>query len=174
MKKIARMLLIVVIFLALGFLLVKKFPLEPLNFEDCVQRGFSVMESYPRQCRSKKATFVEDIGNALQKLNLIVLENPKPNSRVGSVITLSGNARGYWFFEATFPIDVLDANGKIVGQGYGEAKGEWMTENFVPFESVITLKENPQTTKGSVVLRKDNPSGDPERDDSLIVPISFE
>ncbi len=173
-KKIILALVVIVSLFLIGTLFVRQPALEPLNFDDCVEKGFPVMESYPRQCASKNKTFVEDIGNASQKIDLIVLESPRPNSRVGDTITLSGIARGYWFFEATFPIDVLDANNKVIGQGYGEAKGEWMTENFVPFGATVTLKEKPQTKKGTLVLRKDNPSGDPIRDDSLIVPISFE
>jgi len=31
------------------------------NFEECVEAGYPVMESYPRQCRGKDKTFVEDI-----------------------------------------------------------------------------------------------------------------
>lgn len=31
------------------------------NFEECVEAGFPVMESYPRQCSDGKNTFVEDI-----------------------------------------------------------------------------------------------------------------
>lgn len=33
----------------------------PANFEECVQAGNPVMESYPRQCRSNGTTFVENV-----------------------------------------------------------------------------------------------------------------
>lgn len=172
MKKIA--FVVLALLLLIVFFTVREGPPSPISFEDCVNQGYPVMESYPRQCRAKVATFVENIGNALEKTDLIILESPKPNTQVGDTIMLSGRARGYWFFEATFPIDVLDANSNLIGQGYAQAKGEWMTENFVPFEATVILKEKPQTTTGTLILRKDNPSGDKERDDSLTVPVSFE
>lgn len=31
------------------------------SFEDCVEAGFAVMESYPRQCSDGENTFVEDV-----------------------------------------------------------------------------------------------------------------
>jgi tRNA(Ser,Leu) C12 N-acetylase TAN1 len=38
------------------------------NFEDCVEAGNSVMESYPRQCRVNGETYVEDIEISEQKI----------------------------------------------------------------------------------------------------------
>jgi len=153
------------------FLLLSKKEKEPMSFRECLDLNYPIMESYPRQCNAGGKSFVEDIGNAVQKSNLIILENPKPNAVLGNKISLYGSARGYWFFEATFPIDVFDGDGKLLGQGYAQAKSEWMTENFVPFEAEINLTEVPQNPLGTLVLRKDNPSGDSIRDDSLIVPV---
>lgn len=39
------------------------------NFEECELAGFPIMESYPRQCASGEVTFVEDIGNEIDKIN---------------------------------------------------------------------------------------------------------
>lgn len=147
--------------------------LKPSSFLDCVSGGNPVMESYPRKCISEGVSFVEDIGNALEKQNLIKLTKPTPNSIVSEEIYLSGLARGYWYFEASFPIVVKDDNGNFVGNGIAQAKSEWMTENFVPFEAKIILSKKPTTKYGKIILNKDNPSGDPERDDFLIVPIVF-
>lgn len=39
---------------------------EISSFEECVEAGYPVMESYPRQCRiANGTTFTEDIGFAL-------------------------------------------------------------------------------------------------------------
>lgn len=146
---------------------------KPITFLDCMSEGNPVLESYPRKCVSGGVSFVEDIGNALEKQNLIKLTKPTPNSVVGEEIYLSGLARGYWYFEASFPIEIKDNNGNTVGNGISQAKGEWMTENFVPFEAKITLSTKPTTKFGKIILKKDNPSGDPERDDFLVVPIVF-
>ncbi|HEY9584069.1 MAG TPA: hypothetical protein VJI33_00605, partial [Candidatus Paceibacterota bacterium] len=41
------------------------------NFEECAAKGNAIMESYPRQCRDGEETFIEDIGNELEKADLI-------------------------------------------------------------------------------------------------------
>lgn len=146
---------------------------KPKTFTECVSAGYPVMESYPRQCVAGEDRFVEDIGNSLEKESLIRLDEPRPNQEIGKEIVIRGEARGYWYFEASFPIEVKDDNGNTVGNGIAQAQSEWMTENFVPFKANITLSSNPATKYGKIILNKDNPSGDPGRDDSLIIPIIF-
>lgn len=142
------------------------------NFEDCVAAGNPVMESYPRQCSANGQTFTENIGNALEKKDLIVLTSPQPNIVVTSPLNLTGEARGNWYFEAVFPVKLLDANGDVLAQDQGQAQSDWMTENFVPFKATLQFTA-PTTGTGTLVLEKDNPSGLPEHADSLIVPVKF-
>jgi len=131
------------------------------------------MESYPRQCRTANdETFVEDIGNELEKLNLIMISMPRPNQLVESPLVIRGDARGNWFFEGDFPIRILDENGQEIGVSFAQAIGEWMTDDFVLFGGVIEF-ETPTTKKGTLILEKDNPSGLPEYSDELRVPIRF-
>ncbi len=111
-----------------------------------------------------------------QKRDLIVLDTPKPLATVASPITLTGKARGYWFFEASFPVVVVDWDGRIVGEGVATAEGDWMTEDFVPFRATVSYTIEPDTysKKGAIILMRDNPSGLPENDDALEIPIVFE
>lgn len=37
--------------------------LEITNFEECVEAGYPIMESYPRQCKAEDKLFVEEIEN---------------------------------------------------------------------------------------------------------------
>ena len=97
---------------------------------------------------------------------------PLPNVLVQSPLVVTGEARGNWFFEASFPVRIFDSNGKELGVVPAQAKGEWMTTDFVPFEATLTF-EKPTTETGTVVFQKDNPSGLPENDQSVIVPIYF-
>lgn len=60
------------------------------SFEECVEAGNPVMESYPRQCNADGKNFTEDIGNALEKQDLIRLSTPKPNEVVKSPLTIEG------------------------------------------------------------------------------------
>jgi hypothetical protein len=144
------------------------------SFDDCVTAGFPVMESYPRKCRDAEGNlFSEDIGNELDKADLIRLDNPRPNASIKSPLTIEGQARGNWFFEATFPVKLLDDDGRLVAEGYATAEGDWMTEDFVNFKAELSFTE-PASVLGTLVLEKDNPSGLPENDDALRVPIIFE
>jgi hypothetical protein len=108
------------------------------------------------------------------KEDLIVATYPQPGEKIVSPLVATGEARGTWYFEASFPISVLDAEGNIIGQGYAQAEDEWMTEEFVYFESIpIEFEVQPAGSTGTVVLHKDNPSGLPEYDDELRIHIIF-
>ena len=149
-------------------------PLESVtNFEECVQSGAPVRETYPRQCVSAGGTmFSEYIGNELEKTNLITIDSPRPTAELTHTITISGKARGTWYFEASFPISLEDVNGKEITNSIAKAQGEWMTESFVPFTSTLSV---PSTFSGSarLILKKDNPSGEAQFADELIVPITI-
>ncbi len=107
------------------------------------------------------------------KSDLIYVDSPLPGSRVASPLRIRGHARGKWFFEGDFPVILSDANGKFIAQGYATAKNGWMTEMLVPFESVIKFKPPGSGSKGTLVLKKDNPTGRPEFDDALEIQVFF-
>lgn len=147
---------------------------QATNFEECQSKGYAVMESYPRQCRTPDGqTFSEYIGNELEKADLIKISKPRPNQAVGNPVLVSGEARGNWFFEASFPVKVFDDNGFLLAVLPAQALGEWMTEDFVSFSATLSFSA-PSAKKGKLVLEKDNPSGLPEFDDQLVVPVLFE
>ena len=106
------------------------------------------------------------------KSDLIRVSNIIPNQKIQSPLNIAGEARGFWFFEATFLIKILDANGHIIGETLAQAKNDWMTNDFVPFEARVNF-EIPTTKTGILVLEKDNPSGLPENGDELRIPIDF-
>ena len=53
-----------------------------------------------------------------QMTDLIKVETPQPNELVDPTgpLTIKGEARGNWYFEASFPVKLLDANGSILSQ----------------------------------------------------------
>lgn len=173
MKKI-----IIILITVLGFLIWwqsnKEKPIPITNFEECVKAGNPVMESYPRQCNSKKGEhFSENIGNELEKENFIHINSPRPNESIKSPLIIKGEARGNWFFEASFPIFLTDWDGKIIAQSIATAKSDWMTDNFIPFEAtlVFSMDTNIYSNKGTLILKKDNPSGLSQYDDALEIPV---
>lgn len=97
---------------------------------------------------------------------------PIADALVTSPLVITGEARGTWYFEASFPVKLFDADGKLVVAHYAQAQGEWMTPEFVPFSSTLTFAM-PTTATGTLVLEKDNPSGLPEHDASVSIPVRF-
>ncbi len=143
------------------------------SFDECAAAGYPIMESYPQQCRTADGRlFVQDIGDELEKMDLIRVDEPRPNTEVGDVITVSGEARGTWFFEGDFPIRVTDLDGNVIGESYATAKSNWMTEDFVQFEGTIEA-ETDGIDQGTLILEKANPSGLPEYEDELRIPVRF-
>ena len=110
-------------------------------------------------------------------LDLIQVEAPIPNGSVKNHLIVTGKARGSWYFEASFPIYIYDADGLELGitkaQAHPPVRGDWMTEDFVPFMADLEFKK-PTTPTGTLVLKKDNASGLPEHDVELRVPVNFD
>ncbi len=109
---------------------------------------------------------------------VVRLSSPRPNDAIASPIKISGQARGSWFFEGSFPVILVDWDGRIIAQGIARANppaggGGWMTREFVPFEAELEFKKPEYKNTGSLILKKDNPSGLPQNDDALEIPIYF-
>ncbi len=133
----------------------------------------SGMRVYVEGTHANEIVAVTKIGivNAYKR-DLIWLDSPRPNQTVINPITLHGYAKGNWYFEASFPIKVLDANGVVLGQVAAEAQENWMTDEYVEFLASLPFT-NPTTETGTLVLEKDNPSGLPQNADELRIPIKF-
>lgn len=94
---------------------------------------------------------------------------PESGQPVFQNFSVTGEAPGNWYFEASFPIKIVDPNGNTVATGIATALTEWMTTEQVPFKADITVAS--YTGPATLVLLRDNPSGLPENDDSLSIPI---
>lgn len=106
--------------------------------------------------------------------DLIRLEAPAPYEVIESPLEITGRARGVWYFEASFPVVLVDWDGLIIAEGFVTAEGEWMTEEFVPFRGTLEFETPEYGERGTLILRKHNASGRPELDDALEVPIRFD
>lgn len=105
--------------------------------------------------------------------NLIRVSAPKPGDTVTSPMHIEGEARGNWYFEASFPAEIIDTNGNSLAIFPVQAGADWMTTEFVPFSADIPFK-TPSTETGTLILHKDNPSGLPEHEDRREIPIKFD
>ena len=113
------------------------------------------------------------------KADLIQVTSPEGMAVVTNPLSLTGKARGSWFFEASAPVALVDWDGKIIAEGFVTATGDWMTTEFVPFtgslEFTSPYKEGDEVfmKRGSLIFKKDNPSGLPEHDDAVEIPVLF-
>lgn len=168
------------VFLGAGYWYVHQQAVPPItSFSECAAAGNPVMESNPRQCLTKDGMhFTEEIvTQPTGKEDLIQVTSPTSGSTITSPVMVTGKARGTWFFEASFPIYVVDWDGLIIGEGHATADGEWMTSEFVPFTALISFDTSKirgnYSNRGTLILKKDNPSGLPEHDDAVEIPILF-
>lgn len=151
---------------------------EPRSFEECEKAGYPVEESYPRRCRTPQGqTFTEEIvvdaTYENSSTDLIVVELPFPGAVVGKQFSVIGEARGNWYFEASFPVKVIGNDGEVLFSGFATAQGDWMQTGFVPFKLDISVPES-YIGPATLILQKDNPSGLPENDAALSFPIVIE
>lgn len=103
---------------------------------------------------------------------LIEVDAPSPGQAIRSPLEIRGRAKGPWYFEGDFPIQLLDDKGREVAVAVATARGPWMTTSWVPFRATLTF-EPPTSKRGTLIFRKDNASGRPELDAEHRVPVWF-
>jgi len=102
--------------------------------------------------------------------NPIVIYAPVSGAIVSSPLLIEGKASGSWFFEASFPIKLVDENGELIAQSLANAKSDWMTDDYVEFSGKIEFSVSVEK-KAYLVFQKDNPSGVPENDAEYRMPV---
>jgi hypothetical protein len=104
---------------------------------------------------------------------LIRIDSPAPGAQISFPLTVTGQARGNWFFEGDFPLLLTDSMGRTLAEDYASAQGPWMTEEFVPFTGTLKSPERSFNSWGWLILKKDNPSERRELDDAVKIPLFF-
>lgn len=99
----------------------------------------------------------------------VTLISPEP---IANATVIEGRARGNWFFEASFPIELRDNKGVLLATAIAQADGDWMTTDYVPFRATLHFPP-PASASGTLVFKKDNPSGLPEHDKSIERPVTI-
>ena len=99
----------------------------------------------------------------------VFVRTPLSGAAVGKTFVVTGEAPGNWYFEASFPVEIRDANNNRIAQTHADALSDWMTTEQVPFKVDITVTD--YSGPATLVLMRDNPSGLPQYDDSVSIPI---
>ena len=113
--------------------------------------------------------------------DLVTLASPLPEQKIDNPLIVTGWARGTWFFEGSFPVTLTNWDGLIIAEGAAQAQIDpsdehgagWMTEDFVPFRVELKYETPSLYDRGSLILKKDNPSGLPEHDDAYEITVFF-
>lgn len=134
-------------------------PLRQTYSNRCTAEAAGVQNIIEGECKGDPRAFIQ-------------VSSPQEGTLIANPLIIKGQAKGTWFFEGSFPIEIITKDGKNIGKGIAQAQGEWMTEKFVNFEAKIEFKK-PALPEGFIILKKDNPSGDPNMDMELRVPIKF-
>jgi len=114
---------------------------------------------------------VEYLGNQKNESE-ISLNNLTDNQPITSGLTVEGKVKGNWFFEASFPVEIYDANNKKLAMVLAQTKENWMTAETISFFAKLNFPK-PTTEQGFVVFRKDNPSALPQHDREFRVKVKF-
>jgi hypothetical protein len=116
---------------------------------------------------------VAALADPIAKDDLISIDSPLLSQKISSPVTITGKARGSWFFEGSFPVEITTEDGTIIGKGIGQANGDWMTTSYVPFSATITFTKPANSASGYIILRKDNPSGEAQFDNSVSIKVQL-
>lgn len=148
---------------------------DPLEGDDFVRSGSVSETSLATVLSIVQSIQLDPIEQEESATDIINVELPLPNNTLESPIELSGQARGYWFFEGSAPVQLLDKDGQVLAETSITAQGDWMTEEFVDFSGSIEFEmtESLDDTRGQVVFQRSNPSGLPENAMEYSVPVIF-
>lgn len=97
--------------------------------------------------------------------------NIKDGQAVSNPIKIEGKARGYWFFEGSFPIKLVSTNNEILGTSIATSSDDWMTEDYISFTSELNYTKSTSTNRALLILSKDNPSDNRELDQEIYIPV---
>jgi len=104
----------------------------------------------------------------------VLISNPQAGQLITSPLLIQGRISGNWFFEASLPIKLVDNNGSIIAEHYALADGDWMTTELVDFSGILEFDLNSVIPdNGYLIIAKDNPSGLPEHDGAIRMPVRF-
>jgi len=93
-----------------------------------------------------------------------------PGAFVSGNMAINGTVKNAYFFEGNILVNVLDANKNLLKTGYGTATTDWMTSGPVSFKADIDFS-GLSVGPAYIEIHNDNPSGLPENDKSILIPV---
>lgn len=130
----------------------------------------STTVSLPLATTTSGAVITESAPGVAQTIRM---NYPKADDFIESPMTVSGEAKGTWFFEANAGVQLVDTDGNQLAISNLTAQSDWMTTDFVPFTGTLTFAKPGYGTRGFLIISNDNPSGLPENSKSIKIPVRF-
>ena len=93
-----------------------------------------------------------------------------PGATITDVVTITGDIKGVYFFEGKAQGMLLDENKKVLNTFSLDATSNWLTADAVSFTAKVDTT-SALAGPGFIRLKSDNPSGDPEKDKYIDIPI---
>lgn len=147
---------------------------DPMTGDRIVRRGEKDQESAAEmEAILESFQFTNEQNEKPNVTELIEIEQPLPNQDITSPLTIRGQAKGMWYFEGDFPVELVDKDGNTLSEGIATAQGQWMTEDFVPFTATIQYDSPPDDERGYLIFHRSNASGLPENDMEYRLPVIF-
>lgn len=117
------------------------------------------------------STNIETTSYVSRKGVVLRFDRPLDDTLLTNPMTITGEVPGNWSFEASFPVELLDASGAVIARQPATLQGDWMTTSYVPFTVTLNFTEPEESQAGELILRKDNPSGLTENEDEVIINV---
>jgi hypothetical protein len=106
-----------------------------------------------------------------QQNSLISFDNLVSGQTINPPFVVTGIVTG-WFFEGSFPVFMYDNANNQIGVALASSSQDWMTADPIPFS--VTIPNTPYQGPGTIVFKKDNPSGEPQFDDMYVMNVVFQ
>ena len=103
----------------------------------------------------------------------ITISLPKVNDIISSPLKIVGTVIGYGWtgFEGQVgTVTLYDGGDNELAKGVLKATTEWTA---LPTNFEVTLEFNTGFSGGSLVFQNENPSGDPDKDKTFMLPVKF-
>ena len=102
----------------------------------------------------------------------IYISTPEPGDTVDCNLTIEGRVPSDWFFEGSFPLQIIDEQGNILLTDKITTEEDWMTNKYIDFSKAINCNENCKENI-NLKLLKDNPSGLEKYDDFVVIDLKL-
>jgi hypothetical protein len=108
----------------------------------------------------------------IPSISPVVILSPNLTLPLKSPQKIIGLVNRSWVFEAAFPIELFSAKNKSLYQGSASVPN-WSegSDKFIQFSAILNFS-TPEKT-GYLKINNDNPSGLPQNDKSIQIPVIF-